>query len=58
MAKPDPLRVRNAQITGSLAGLRDQVMLADPVMLGRHRAEWPQLWERIDRVIEFGNTDR
>lgn len=53
MAKPDPQRVRDAQIAGALAGLRDAVMLCDPEVAARHRNEWPRLWERIDRLVEL-----
>lgn len=56
MAKPDRDRVKAAQVTGSLAGLRDAVMLADPEVMGRHRAEWPRLWERIDRLVDLAKT--
>ncbi|CAN5625063.1 hypothetical protein BH10ACT3_BH10ACT3_03240 [soil metagenome] len=53
MTKPDAQRVKNAQVIGAVAGLRDAVVLADPELLARHRQEWPQFWDRVDRLVDL-----
>jgi hypothetical protein len=39
--------------------LHDQVLLAGYAeLVARHRAEWPELWARIDRRAEVLDQDR
>jgi hypothetical protein len=51
MARPDAERVRHAELYGAATALRDALRLnRDPDLEQRHRAEWRELWERIDAL--------
>ncbi|UDY34023.1 hypothetical protein [Dermatobacter hominis] len=52
MARPDPGRVRSAQLTGAATALRDLQRRA-PNRFAELRLEWPELADRIDRIIEL-----
>lgn len=53
MVRPDRARVRSAALTGAATAVRDVLMLnRDRELEDRHRAEWPELWERIDGVMD------
>jgi hypothetical protein len=44
--------VRHAELYGAVTAVRDAHRLNhDPDLVQRHRAEWPELCERIDAVI-------
>jgi hypothetical protein len=47
----DPTRIRYAQLEGAAAAIRDLVNRRAE-REAAHRAEWPELWNRIDRLIE------
>lgn len=32
--------------------VRDEVHRGPVELLERHRSEWPELWERLDRLLE------
>lgn len=53
MARPDPVRVRQARLTGAATAVRDALVLGhDPDREERQRAEWPELWAAIDRLLD------
>lgn len=51
------LREKNAALYNALVGLRDAVTNHNEPSktlkqtLGRHRSEWPYLWDQIDRAL-------
>lgn len=50
----DPERIRHAQMTGRVAAVRAQIRVnKDPEREQRARAEWPELWEKIDALVEL-----
>jgi hypothetical protein len=49
--RPDP-RVLDARLDGAAKAIRGAVWQADPETMTRQRAEWPRLWEGIDRLLE------
>jgi hypothetical protein len=52
VARSDADRVTHAQLYGAATAIRDAIRLnRDPDLERRHRAEWPDLWERIDAVL-------
>lgn len=56
--RPDPRLVHQAQISGSLTRLRNHLREAHRIgelgeVEARHRAEWPELWETIDDLIDL-----
>jgi hypothetical protein len=56
--RSDPERLQHAKLYGSVVGVRDKVMLADPAVIARHRAELPDLWDRIDQLLDLASGDR
>lgn len=47
-------RLRHAKVIGTANGIRGAIRNGnDPDREARHRAEWPDLWERIDALCEF-----
>ena len=53
MARPDPVRVRQARLTGAATAVRDALVLGhDPDREERQRGEWPELWAAIDRLLD------
>jgi hypothetical protein len=52
--RADPVRLAEAKAFGRAARLRDQLLLnKDAELERRHREEWPELWEAIDRLTEL-----
>lgn len=51
--RPDPVRLRHAKLVGTLVGLRDLMVTADPELLERHRTEWPEVWDRIEQAVDL-----
>ena len=52
MAHSDADRTRHARIYGVATPVRDAIRLNHDANLdARHRAEWPNLWDRIDALI-------
>lgn len=35
--------------------VRDQVHVAPAELVERHRSEWPELWERLDQLLELAD---
>jgi len=53
VARPDPVRVRQARLTGAATAVRDALVLGhDPDREERQRGEWPELWAAIDRLLD------
>ena len=53
MARSDPARVRHARLDGAATAVRDALVLGhDPDRADRHRSEWPELWQAIDRLLD------
>lgn len=52
MARSDPARVHAAMLTGSARALHDLVV-RNKNRSDFSRKDWPELWERIDLVIEL-----
>jgi hypothetical protein len=57
MVRPDPTRVRAAQIAGEISGMRNMLRAGDRDLEARHRAEWPELWARIDELINLAGLN-
>ena len=52
MARSDPTNVRDAKLIGSVRALQD-VVRSNQHRSDYARKDWPELWERIDQVIEL-----
>lgn len=56
MGKADDHLIRVAQVTGTASNLRGLLRRTErdePGRIEQARAEWPELWERIDAIVEL-----
>ena len=51
-APPEHERVRHAKMIGAASGMKG-VVQGDMLRAERLRADWPELWERVEQVTDL-----